>query len=50
MPDITISVAGIDKLLKNLQPNKAAGPDDLPTYRTEGAPSRNIPYITGNYR
>ena len=29
MPDITISVAGIDKLLKNLQPNKAAGPDDL---------------------
>ena len=29
MPDITISVASIDKLLKNLQPNKAAGPDDL---------------------
>ena len=28
MPDITISVAGIDKLLKNLQPNKATGPDD----------------------
>ena len=29
MPDIIISTAGIDKLLKNLQPNKAAGPDDL---------------------
>ena len=29
MPDITISTAGIDKLLKNVQPNKAAGPDDL---------------------
>ena len=29
MPDIIISTVGIDKLLRNLQPNKAAGPDDL---------------------
>ena len=29
MPDIIISTAGNDKLLRNLKPNKAAGPDDL---------------------
>ena len=29
MPDFTISNNGINKLLKNLKPNKAAGPDKL---------------------
>ena len=29
MHDITISTAGIDKLLQNLHPDKAAGPDEL---------------------
>ena len=29
MHDITISTAGIDKLLRNLHPDKAAGPDEL---------------------
>ena len=31
MPIIDISVDGIDKLFKNLIPNKAAGPDHIPT-------------------
>ena len=29
MPDITISTEGITKLLRNLQPDKAAGPDNI---------------------
>ena len=29
MPDISISAEGIDKLLKGLNPHKAAGPDKL---------------------
>ena len=29
MPDFTISSDGISKLLKNLNPNKAAGPDKI---------------------
>ena len=29
MPDIIISEAGISKLLKNLDPRKAAGPDKI---------------------
>ncbi len=31
MPDIVIVVAGVEKLLKNLNPKKAIGPDLLPT-------------------
>jgi hypothetical protein len=29
MPDITITSEGIAKLLLNLNPNKAAGPDEI---------------------
>ena len=29
MPDITISPEGVEKLLKNLDPNKATGPDNI---------------------
>jgi hypothetical protein len=29
IPDITITCAGIAKLLLNLNPNKAAGPDEI---------------------
>ena len=29
MPDITISPEGVKKLLKNLDPNKATGPDNI---------------------
>ena len=31
MPNINISVEGITKLLSNLNPHKASGPDELPT-------------------
>ena len=30
MEDITVSCKGVVKLLKNLKPHKAAGPDDIP--------------------
>ena len=30
MPDIVITPTGIEKLLKNLNPSKASGPDDIP--------------------
>ena len=30
MPELQVSTAGIDKLLKNLHPDKAAGPDQIP--------------------
>ena len=30
MPDIKVSVNGVAKLLRNLNPTKAAGPDDIP--------------------
>ena len=29
MKDITVSCKGVVKLLKNLKPHKAAGPDDI---------------------
>ncbi|KAH3800380.1 hypothetical protein DPMN_154013 [Dreissena polymorpha] len=29
MPDIELSINGIEKLLKNLNPHKAAGPDQI---------------------
>ena len=31
MPDITITVAGVEKLLASLNPRKASGPDQVPT-------------------
>ena len=30
MPEIKVTVSGVEKLLKNLQPHKASGPDDVP--------------------
>ena len=30
MPDICISKEGIEKMLQNIKPDKAAGPDSLP--------------------
>ena len=30
MEDITVSCEGVVKLLKNVKPHKAAGPDDIP--------------------
>ena len=43
MPDICINLTGITKLLSNLRPDKAAGPDDiwpivLKEHRSEIAP------------
>ena len=32
MSDITFTANGIEHLLKNLKPGKAAGPDDIPTW------------------
>ncbi len=37
MLDLVILVAGVEKLLKNLNPKKAIGPDLLPTRMKENA-------------
>ena len=39
MEDITVSCEGVVKLLKNLKPHKAAGPDDIPLMLLKEAPA-----------
>ena len=46
MPDINISATGIQHILSNLKPHKAAGPDTTPPpYRPKGVKPPNITYI-----
>ena len=49
MPDICISKEGIEKMLQNIKPDKAAGPDTLPAtvlkeLRNEIAPILQLIY------
>ena len=46
MEDITVSCKGVDKLLKNLKPHKAAGPDDIPLMLLKEAADEIAPAIT----
>ena len=46
MKDITVSCKGVVKLLKNLKPHKAAGPDDIPLMLLREAADEIAPAIT----
>ena len=46
MEDITVSCKGVVKLLKNLKPHKAAGPDDIPLMLLKDAADEIAPAIT----
>ena len=46
MEDITVSCKGVVKLLKNLKPHKAAGPDDIPLMLHREAADEIAPAIT----
>ena len=46
MEDITVSCKGVVKLLKNLKPHKAAGPDDIPLMLLKEAADEIAPAIT----
>ena len=46
MGDITVSCDGVIKLLKNLKPHKAAGPDDIPLMLLKEAADEIAPAIT----
>ena len=46
MVDITVSCEGVVKLLKNLKPHKAAGPDDIPLMLHKEAADEIAPAIT----
>ena len=46
MEDITVSCKGMVKLLRNLKPHKAAGPDDIPVMLPKEAADEIAPAIT----
>ena len=46
MPDINITGNGVYKLLKNLNVNKAAGPDQIPTKILQAAASELAPALS----
>ena len=46
MEDITVSCKGVVKLVKNLKPHKAAGPDDIPLMLLREAADEIAPAIT----
>ena len=46
MGDITVSCEGVFKLLKNLKPHKAVGPDDIPLMLFKEAAQVIAPVIT----
>ena len=46
MEDITVSCKGVVRLLKNLKPYKAAGPDDIPLMLLKEAADEIVPTIT----
>ena len=46
MEDIIVSFKGVVKLLKNLKPHKAAGPDDIPLMLLREAADEIAPAIT----
>ena len=46
MEDITVFCKGVVKLLKNLKPHKAAGPDDIPLMLLKEAADELAPAIT----
>ena len=46
MEDITVSCEGVVRLLNNLKPHKAAGPDDIPLMLHKEAAYEIAPAIT----
>ena len=50
MPDIVISIPGVQKLLKNLKPNKAAGPDNIPAKFLKETAEELAPALTTLYK
>ncbi len=50
MPNITITIEGVDKLLENLNPSKASGPDNLHPNLLKELHSELAPGITAIYQ
>ncbi|KAL8562817.1 hypothetical protein ACOMHN_004509 [Nucella lapillus] len=46
MDDITVTEKGIQTLLRNLQPNKATGPDSIPAFILKSAADEITPILT----
>ena len=46
MKNITVNIPGVIKLLKNLNPYKAAGPDTIPTFILKTAAEELAPALT----
>ncbi|CAG2240211.1 unnamed protein product [Mytilus edulis] len=46
MDDIKISTKGVHKLLKNLKPHKATGPDSIPSFILKTAADQLAPFLT----
>ena len=49
-PDVTVTKKGVAKLLSNLQPHKATGPDDLPARLLKETAEEIAPAITRLYQ
>ena len=50
MEDIKINSKGVDKLLKNLKPHKATGPDSIPSFILKAAADQLAPILTELYQ
>jgi hypothetical protein len=46
MPDITVSTEGVEKLLRNIDPTKAVGPDDVSNYALKIASHELAPILS----
>jgi hypothetical protein len=49
MEDIKINSKGVHKLLKNLKPHKATGPDSIPSFILKAAADQLAPILTELY-
>ena len=50
MHEISINSNGVEKLLKDLKPYKAPGPDDIPTFILRAASEELAPILSGVYQ
>ena len=50
MQDITVNINGVKKLLKNLKPYKASGPEGIPTFIVRGAAEELAPMLSHLYQ
>ena len=50
MPNIVITIPGVQKLLKNLKPNKASGPDNIPSKFLRETAAELAPALTSLFK